>query len=58
MARTAAIVQNELHDAGTALTPRDAFIAGAAVALDETLAIVDDDFDEPALIDVVDIDFL
>lgn len=58
VARTAAMVQNELHNDGAALAPRDAFIAGAAVALDETLAVADDDFDVPALADVVDIDLL
>ncbi len=58
VARTAAIVQNELHDAGTALAPRDAFVAGTAVALDETLAVADDDFDVRALSDIVDTDHL
>ena len=58
VALTAAVVQNELHNDGTALAPRDAFIAGTAVALDETLAVSDDDFDVPALADIVDIELL
>jgi len=57
-ARTAAIVQNELHSNGTALAPRDAFVAGTAVAFDETLAVADDDFDVPGLTGTLDVDLL
>lgn len=58
VARAAAMVQNELHSNGTALAPRDAFIAGTAATFDETLAVADDDFDVPGLTKAIDVDLL
>ncbi|MFW5948641.1 MAG: VapC toxin family PIN domain ribonuclease [Halolamina sp.] len=57
-ARTAAFVQKELHNSGTALAPRDAFTAGTAAAFNETLAIPDDDFDVLGLTEALDVDLL
>lgn len=58
MARAAAELQNELHQHGQALTARDAFIAGTATALGETLAVADTDFDVPGIEEALDIDFV
>lgn len=58
MARSAAEVQNELHQHGQALAARDAFIAGAARALDETLAVADSDFDVDGIEEQIDVDVL
>ncbi|WP_373188926.1 PIN domain-containing protein [Halolamina sp.] len=44
VARAAAELQAELHDAGATLAARDAFIAGAACALEEPLVASDEDF--------------
>ena len=56
--RAAAVLQNELHQRGEALTARDAFVAGTAVALDESLVVADADFDIDGIEDVLEIDFL
>jgi len=56
-ARAGAQVQAELDRRGAVLSARDAFIAGAAVALDEPLAVADDDFDVAGLEGVLDIEF-
>jgi len=45
IARAAAEVQVALQESGVTLTARDAFIAGAARALDEPLVASDDDFE-------------
>jgi predicted nucleic acid-binding protein len=56
-ARAGAQVQAELDRRGAVLSARDAFIAGAAVALDEPLVVADDDFDVAGLESVLDIEF-
>jgi tRNA(fMet)-specific endonuclease VapC len=56
-ARAGAQVQAELDRRGAVLSARDAFIAGAAVALDEPLAVADDDFDVAGLESMLDIEF-
>ncbi|ERH10393.1 MAG: PIN domain protein [halophilic archaeon J07HX64] len=56
-ARAGAQIQAELDRRGAVLSARDAFIAGAAVALDEPLAVADDDFDVAGLRALLDIDF-
>lgn len=58
MARAAARLQNELHRGGRALAARDAYIAGTAMALDESLAVADGDFDVDGLAAALDVDFL
>jgi len=58
VARSAAELQNELHRQGEVLAARDAFIAGAARAHDERLAVADSDFDVAGLTNLVDVDFL
>jgi tRNA(fMet)-specific endonuclease VapC len=58
VARAGAELQNELHANGTALAARDAFIAGAAVALNERLAVADSDFAVDALSSHIDVDLL
>lgn len=56
LARTAASLQESLQQEGSSLSARDAFIAGAAKSLGETLAVSDADFDNPGLRDVLDVD--
>jgi tRNA(fMet)-specific endonuclease VapC len=56
VARAAAELQATLHEQGTALAARDAYVAGAAAALDERLAVADADFDVAALTDAIDVD--
>jgi tRNA(fMet)-specific endonuclease VapC len=58
VARAGAELQDELHADGTALAARDAFIAGAAVALDERLAVADADFAVDVLSTHIDVDLL
>ncbi len=58
VARSAAELQRTLHRGGDVLAPRDAYIAGAAIAHDERLAVADSDFDVEGLTDHVDVDFL
>jgi len=53
-ARTAAELQETLQRQGSTLSAGDVYIAGAAKALDETLAVADSDFDDVR--DFVDVD--
>lgn len=48
IARAAAELQEELQRRGTALSARDAYVAGTARALDERLAAADGDFEAVA----------
>jgi len=50
-------VQAELDRRGEVLSARDLFIAGAAVALDESLVVADDDFDIAGLGTLLDVEF-
>lgn len=54
-ARAAAELQERLRRRGDPLAARDAYIAGAALARDETLVATDTDFDVPGLRDQVDL---
>ena len=47
--RVAAELQVDLQQNGATLAPRDAYIAGAAIAMNEPLAYRDEDFDIDAL---------
>jgi tRNA(fMet)-specific endonuclease VapC len=58
MARGAAQLQNELHQQGQTLTARDAFIAGTAKSLGDSLVVADSDFDVDGLTAVLDVEFL
>jgi hypothetical protein len=58
LAREAAVLQDALRSRGTPLNARDAFIAGAARALGETLAVADSDFDVEAIEAELDVDFV
>jgi predicted nucleic acid-binding protein len=58
VSRAAAELQNELAADGTPLAVRDAFIAGAAKHLGESLVVADSDFDVEGLTDHVDVDFV
>lgn len=58
VARAAAELQTELREQGDVLAPRDAFIAGTATHLGDTLAVSDADFDVAGLTDSVDVDLL
>jgi predicted nucleic acid-binding protein len=58
VSRAAAELQNELAADGTPLAARDAFIAGAAKHLGESLVVADSDFDVEGLTDHVDVDFV
>jgi predicted nucleic acid-binding protein len=58
LARAAAELQAALVRDGTPLAARDAFIAGAASALDETLAVSDADFDVDGIGEHLDLDFV
>ncbi|MFB6270394.1 MAG: PIN domain-containing protein [Halobacterium sp.] len=57
-ARAAAELQDATVADGTPLAARDAFVAGAASALDERLAVADDDFDADAVSELVDVEFV
>jgi predicted nucleic acid-binding protein len=57
-ARHAAELQDTLRSRGEPLAAREAFIAGAASAANETLAVADGDFDVPGLTDELSVDFL
>jgi len=58
LARAAGELQVELHRRGEPLAARDAYIAGAAKALDERLVVADSDFDVDGITHIVDVDFL
>lgn len=58
VSRAAAELQDELSNDGTPLAARDAFIAGAAKSLGESLAVADSDFDVEGLTNHVDVDFI
>jgi len=58
LARAAGELQVELHRRGEPLAARDAYIAGAANALDERLVVADSDFDVDGITHIVDVDFL
>lgn len=58
MARAASELQHTLHQQGDSLAARDAFIAGSALALDERLAVADNDFGVDGLTDVIEIDVM
>ena len=58
VARRAAELQDRLRRDGVPLTARDAYIAGAADALDERLVVADADFDVDGIDDVLDVTFL
>jgi len=58
LARTAAEFQNELHQGGSTLAARDAFIAGTAHGLNERLAVSDSDFDVEGVRNSIDVDFV
>lgn len=57
-ARAAAELQNTVATDGTPLAARDAFVAGAASALDERLVVADRDFEVDGIREALDIDFL
>ena len=57
-ARESARVQAELRRQGEVLGARDAFVAGAAIALEERLVVADADFDVDGLRTLVDVEFL
>ena len=56
--RAAANAQHELQTHGVQLSARDAFIAGIAIQLDETLAVADTDFALDGIDDVLAVDLL
>jgi predicted nucleic acid-binding protein len=58
LARAGAELQNALQARGDPLAARDAFIAGAAMGLDERLAVADDDFDVDGLTDLLAVEFV
>jgi tRNA(fMet)-specific endonuclease VapC len=58
LARAAAELQNELHQQGQVLTARDAFIAGTARGLGDSLVVADSDFEIEGLTAVLDVEFL
>lgn len=58
VARAAGEIQNELEATGAYLAPRDAFVAGAARVLNESLATRDSDFDVATLREYVDVDLI
>ena len=53
--RRSAELQDRLHRAGAALSPRDAYIAGAAYARNEALAHRDSDFDSDVLAEEIEL---
>jgi predicted nucleic acid-binding protein len=58
LARAAAELQSNLQRRGQTLAARDAFIAGTAHGLGESLAVADSDFDVDGITDEIDVDFL
>lgn len=58
LARSAGELQAALAATGEPLTARDAYIAGAAMGLDERLVVADSDFDVQGITDSVEVDFL
>lgn len=58
IARSAGELQAILQRQGEPIAARDAFIAGAALGLDERLAVADSDFAVEGISDVIDIEFL
>jgi len=58
LARAGAELRNELRARGDPLAARDAFIAGAAMGLDERLAVADSDFDVEGITDVLAVDLV
>lgn len=58
VARRATKLQDRLKRDGDPLNARDAFIAGAADALDERLVVADSDFDVDGIDDVLEVTFL
>jgi predicted nucleic acid-binding protein len=58
LARAAAELQNDLRARGEPLAARDAFIAGAAIGLEESLAVSDGDFDVKGITDLLSVDFV
>lgn len=58
LARAAAELQNDLQQRGEPLAARDAYIAGAAKELDESLVVADSDFDVEGITDILGVDFL
>lgn len=58
LARAAGELQSELQGQGEPLAARDAYIAGAAMGLNEHLVVADSDFDVEGITDVLSIDFL
>lgn len=58
LARAAGELQDELQGRGEPLAARDAFIAGAAMGLNERLVVADSDFDVEGISDALSIDFL
>jgi len=58
MARAAGELQASLQESGKTLAARDAYIAGAAVELDERLAVADEDFDVDGITGYLSVDFL
>lgn len=58
VARSAAELQATLQRQGEPLAARDAFIAGAALELDERLAVADSDFAVEGISDIIEIEFV
>lgn len=58
LARAAGELQNELQRRGEPLAARDAFIAGAAKSLGESLVVADSDFDVDGITDLLSVEFL
>jgi hypothetical protein len=58
LALESAVLQDALRSRGTPLNARDAFIAGTARGLGETLAVADSDFDVEAIEAELDVDFV
>ena len=56
--RAAAELQAELVNDGTPLAARDAFIAGVAKNLGESLVVADSDFDVEGLTEYVNVEFV
>lgn len=57
-AQAAAELQNLLHATGAPLSARDAYIAGIAASLGETLAVSDSDFDVAGIHEHLDVEFV
>lgn len=58
LARDAAELLDFVASRGSPLAARDAYVAGAAASLDESLAVTDSDFDTEALRERLEIDLL